>query len=160
MSKRKISLQDLPAELNLMIIDHLSLESCLALSKTCKTFQQLVDLEKWMSNRGMSPIDQKLAIKWLQELTEILHQVHQQNFFHRDIKPANIMLKADGNLALIDFGTVRQLTETYEVKIAAGREVTGIISAGYTPNEQMNGHAEPCSDFFALGRTFVYPSVP
>ncbi|MCC5609804.1 protein kinase [Nostoc sp. CHAB 5834] len=124
----------------------------------CLVMEKIIglDLEKWMSNRGMSPIDQKLAIKWLQELTEILHQVHQQNFFHRDIKPANIMLKADGNLALIDFGTVRQLTETYEVKIAAGQKVTGIISAGYTPNEQINGHAEPSSDFFALGRTFVY----
>ncbi|QJB46864.1 RDD family protein [Dolichospermum flos-aquae] len=38
----------------------------------------------------------------------------------------------------------------------AGQQVTGIISAGYTPPEQMNGKAVPQSDFFALGRTFVY----
>jgi Protein kinase domain len=124
----------------------------------CLVMEKIVgiDLEKWMSNRGMSPIDQELAIKWLKELVKILDQVHSQNFFHRDIKPANIMLKADGNLTLIDFGTVRQVTETYEVKIAAGQKVTGILSAGYTPSEQINGHAEPRSDFFALGRTFVY----
>jgi len=31
-----------------------------------------------------------------------------------------------------------------------------VISAGYTPPEQLNGQAVLQSDFFALGRTFVY----
>lgn len=34
--------------------------------------------------------------------------------------------------------------------------MTGIVSAGYTPPEQMNGQAMQQSDFFALGRTFVF----
>ncbi|NES71157.1 MAG: serine/threonine protein kinase, partial [Okeania sp. SIO2D1] len=34
--------------------------------------------------------------------------------------------------------------------------VTGVISPGYTPLEQVNGKAVQQSDFFALGRTFVY----
>lgn len=124
----------------------------------CLVMEKIVgiDLQKWMDNRGMSPIDEDLAMRWLRELVSILEQVHNRNFFHRDIKPANIMLKADGNLTLIDFGTARQLTETYQMKVGAGQRVTGIISAGYTPSEQINGHAEPRSDFFALGRTFVY----
>ncbi|MFN5065532.1 MAG: hypothetical protein ACK4V0_07640 [Aphanizomenon sp.] len=55
----------------------------------------------------------------------------------------------------IDFGTAREVTQTLMQKVA-GQQVTGIISAGYTPPEQMNGKAVPQSDFFALGRTFVY----
>lgn len=66
------------------------------------------------------------------------------------------MLKPDGQLVLIDFGTVRQVTNTYLAKVGGGREVTGIVSPGYTPLEQVNGKAVPQSDFYALGRSFVY----
>jgi serine/threonine protein kinase len=114
-----------------------------------------LDLHQYMEQRGNCPIDEKLALLWLTQLANILHEVHQQKFFHRDIKPPNIMLKADGNLVLIDFGTAREITQTYHQK-AAGQNITGIISLGYTPLEQANGKAVPQSDFFALGRTFVY----
>lgn len=113
-----------------------------------------LDLRQYLQLRS-SPIDQKLAIQWLTQLTTILQEVHNQNFFHRDIKPSNIMLKVDGQLVLIDFGTAREITESFVSKQALG-QVTGVISTGYTPPEQFNGHAVPQSDFFALGRTFVY----
>lgn len=112
-------------------------------------------LYKYLKQQGKRPIAPELAIKWLRELTIILQQVHSQNFFHRDIKPTNIMLRTDGHLTLIDFGTVRQVTRTYVAKKAAG-DITGIISSGYTPLEQINGQAVQQSDFFALGRTFIY----
>jgi serine/threonine protein kinase len=114
-----------------------------------------LDLSQYMEQRDNRPIDEKLAILWLTQLANILNEVHKQNFFHRDIKPSNIMLKADGHLALIDFGTAREVTKTYYQK-AAGQNITGIISPGYTPLEQANGKAVPQSDFFALGRTFIY----
>ena len=114
-----------------------------------------MDLYEYIKQREYRPIDERMAMQWLQELTVILQQVHNQNFFHRDIKPANIMLRAEGGLALIDFGTARVVTDTYWQAQAQG-QVTGIVSAGYTPPEQMNGQAMQQSDFFALGRTFVY----
>src|SRR4028119_372082 len=113
-----------------------------------------LNLQQYLHKRG-SPIDEKCAIQWLTQLATILQEVHNQNFFHRDIKPSNIMLKVDGQLVLIDFGTAREITETFVAKQALG-QVTGVISAGYTPPEQLNGQAVPQSDFFALGRTFVY----
>jgi nitrate ABC transporter permease subunit len=112
-----------------------------------------MDLQEWMFNRGMHPIDQTLAVEWLRQLVNILEQVHQQQFFHRDIKPSNIMLRASGEVALIDFGTARQVTQTV---INQQGGVTGVVSAGYTPPEQINNNAVPQSDFFALGRTFVF----
>jgi serine/threonine protein kinase len=113
-----------------------------------------LNLQQYVEKRS-SPIEQKYAIQWLNQLITILQEVHSQNFFHRDIKPSNIMLKVDGQLVLIDFGTAREITESFVVKQASG-QVTGVISAGYTPPEQFNGQAVPQSDFFALGRTFVY----
>ena len=129
------------------------------------------NLEEWMSDRYNRPITESEAIHWLKQLVDILQQVHQKNYFHRDIKPSNIMRRLDppvndsatreenplGQLALIDFGSVREVSGTYLAKVAGGgAQVTGIISPGYTPPEQANGKAVPQSDFYAVGRTFVY----
>ena len=115
-----------------------------------------LNLEEWMNNRDNRPITQEQAIDWLKQITQILDKVHQQDYFHRDIKPPNIMRRHNGQLVLIDFGTAREVTGTYLAKIAKVGNVTKITSAGYTPPEQEKGHAVPQSDFYALGRTFVY----
>lgn len=114
-----------------------------------------INLKEWLNNRHHQPLSQKQAIAWLKQLAEILQQVHQSNYFHRDIKPSNIMLRPDNQLVLIDFGAVREATETYLHKLA-GRDGTVIISHGYTPPEQADGRAVSKSDFYALGRTFIH----
>ncbi|MEB3341373.1 serine/threonine-protein kinase [Okeania sp.] len=115
-----------------------------------------LNLMEWMKSRRHRPITQTQAVDWLVQLSEILDKVHAQNYFHRDIKPHNIMRRPNGQLVLIDFGTVREVSNTYLVKAAQGQNITGIVSPGYTAPEQTNGKAVPQSDFFALGRTFVY----
>lgn len=112
------------------------------------------NLENWVNLYGKIP--QNLAIDWLKQLADILKVVHEKDLFHRDIKPSNIMLRPDGQLVLIDFGTVREVTGTYLAKVGSDRQITGIISPGYTPPEQAAGKAVPQSDFFALGRTLVH----
>ena len=113
------------------------------------------NLQDWMSQRNNQPIGEKKARLWLEELVHILSDIHENQLFHRDIKPSNIMISQDGLLVLIDFGTVREITDTYESKHAA-KQITTIHTPGYAPLEQFNGQASPQSDFFALGRTFVY----
>ncbi|MBE8970641.1 tetratricopeptide repeat protein [Nostocales cyanobacterium LEGE 12452] len=122
------------------------------------------NLEQWIEFNGK--ISQSLALEWLKQLVEILDTVHRSNFFHRDIKPSNIVLQANGQLALVDFGTARRVTDTYLAKVSgsggtsAGRggvyEITAVVTPRYTPLEQINGQAVPQSDFYALGRTLVH----
>lgn len=112
-----------------------------------------LNLQEWLNKN--QPIAPEQAANWLEQLAEILDKIHQQQYFHRDIKPVNIMLKPDGQLVLIDFGAVREVTETYLEKLD-GKQITGINSPGYTPPEQSDGSAVLQSDFFALGRTFVH----
>ncbi len=111
-----------------------------------------VDLEEYLHQKQYQPIDQTLALEWLEQLAKILKKVHQHHFFHRDIKPSNIILKPTGQLVLIDFGAVRQVTQT----ILAGGQNTRLFTSGYAPPEQEKGYAVQQSDFFALGRTFVF----
>ncbi|MGP1384649.1 MAG: CHASE2 domain-containing protein [Thainema sp.] len=112
-----------------------------------------VNLKQWLQTHP--PISQDQALDWLEQLVLILYQLHQQNYFHRDIKPSNIMLKPDGQLVLVDFGGVREVTETYLARQQNDHTGTRLASWGYAPLEQMEGRSVPQSDFFALGRTFV-----
>jgi eukaryotic-like serine/threonine-protein kinase len=116
-----------------------------------------VNLLTWLNERDNLPIDFELAREWLKQIILILEQVHAHGFFHRDIKPANIMLRQNGQLALIDFGAVRDLAETFlqeEETLAHG---TCIGSVGYAPPEQyLHGVAVQQSDFFAVARTFIH----
>ncbi|MBE7386170.1 MAG: serine/threonine protein kinase [Leptolyngbya sp. SIO1E4] len=113
-----------------------------------------VNLDDWLQKNG--PVDQATAIDWMCQLVELLAQLHQAELFHRDIKLSNIMLRSTQQLALIDFGTVRPMTNTYFAKVAGQRDITSVVSPGYTPLEQINGKAVPQSDFYALGRSFVH----
>jgi serine/threonine protein kinase len=114
------------------------------------------NLQDWLSVSGNWPLTQEQVISWLKQLVEILHEIHRKNYIHRDIKPSNIMRRLNGQLVLIDFGAVRELTDTYLRKIQGSTLNTSIGSFGYTPQEQHDGRAVQQSDFFALGRTFVY----
>lgn len=100
-------------------------------------------------------ISQEQAIAWLKQLLEILdylHNLHPEQIFHRDIKPSNIIRRPDGSLVLIDFGSIRQVTET----VINGHTSTIVYSYGYTAPEQVAGKPVPQSDFYALGRTLMY----
>lgn len=111
------------------------------------------NLKQWLEEN--EPISEPKAIDWLKQLISILSEVHQAKLLHRDIKPSNIMLRPNGRLVLIDFGTVRETTHTYVNKLASS-DITQVYSPGYTPLEQIDGQAVRESDFFALGRTFVH----
>lgn len=114
------------------------------------------NLQRWVERNG--PISQEQALTWLKQLLEILDHLHQQQYLHRDIKPSNIMLRPTSQLVLIDFGTLRQITSTFLLRLGMRPEDTGtgIVSIGYTALEQINGRAVPQSDLYALGRTFVH----
>lgn len=115
-----------------------------------------LNLREWMRQQGHNPIGEKQALNWLKQLVEVLHLVHQKNYFHRDIKPENIMLRSTGQIVLVDFGTAREMTFTYLEQVGKTGGITRISSAGYTPPEQEKGQAVPQSDFYALGCTLIY----
>lgn len=112
------------------------------------------NLYQYLTQLGM-PIDEKMALKWLKELTRILDILHQRNFVHQDIKPSNILVKNDGQLVLIDFCNVGLIPGIYGNKQRES-EIVSMSYNGYIPLEELQFQTVPQSDFYALGRTFVY----
>jgi eukaryotic-like serine/threonine-protein kinase len=132
--------------------DQFSISLVNGLTLDCIVMEQIIgeDLEEWKKKHGN--ITEPEAIDWLKQLLHALDYIHQKNFFHRDIKPSNIMRRQDGKIVLIDFGSVRQVTET----VVNNLTITTVVSFGYTAPEQIAGKAVLQSDFYALGQTFKY----
>jgi tRNA A-37 threonylcarbamoyl transferase component Bud32 len=104
-------------------------------------------LEDAMAQRTF---DFRQATKLVMDLAGALHYAHQRGVVHRDIKPANIMLDAQGDPLVMDFGLAR--LETAESKLTHDGTVLG--TPAYMPPEQASGHLDqvgPASDQYSLG---------
>lgn len=61
-------------------------------------------LDKWMEkNQFPRP---SVAIRIVDQIAEGLRCFHDQETIHQDLKPGNIMVKPDGNIKIVDFGSV------------------------------------------------------
>jgi len=69
---------------------------------------------------------------------------------HRDIKPENLIVRADGSIALVDFGTARDLTKRVTYRS------TLVGTFGYMPWEQLGGTVSESSDLYSLGMTLAH----
>ena len=101
-----------------------------------------------------APAPDSLTAEWLlpvlEKILSALDYLHSQGLIHRDIKPNNILLRADGEPILIDFGTARALESTHSH--------SHIGTPGFMPLEQLSagGKRGPWTDFYALGATCYY----
>jgi len=87
------------------------------------------------------------AMRWLAQAADAIDHAHAAGVVHRDIKPSNLLLDADENVNVADFGVSRRDGET---TLTAQGEVVG--TAGYLAPEQVDGRgATAASDRFALG---------
>lgn len=82
----------------------------------------------------------------IDQLASALALFHQQNIVHRDIKPDNILLDANQNAYLSDFGLAKLLLEP------DGEEEGISGSPAYMAPEQLRGEdITPQSDIYAVG---------
>ena len=109
-------------------------------------------LNSALEEYGAQPQD--LVIKWAKQLCDVLGYLHTRKppIIYRDMKPANIMLKPDGNVTLIDFGTAREFKE----KNLADTRCLGTV--GYAAPEQFGGmgQTDGRTDIYCLGATLYH----
>lgn len=99
-------------------------------------------------------LPQEYVIEWAKQLCDVLGYLHSGTpaIIYRDMKPANIMLKPDGTITLIDFGTARE----YKEKNLADTTCLGTV--GYAAPEQFGGmgQTDERTDIYCLGTTLYH----
>jgi hypothetical protein len=98
-----------------------------------------------------SGLDGSEALSYLAQMAAALEVVHAVGVLHRDLKPGNIMLRADGSVALIDFGLAKHVQ--VDAEITATGEIFG--TPYYMSPEQGHGQSlDERSDLYSLGVIF------
>lgn len=109
-------------------------------------------LSKRIEETGAQPED--YVIEWAKQLCNVLDYLHTRApaIIYRDMKPSNVMLKPDGQVSLIDFGTAR------EYKGTNLQDTTCLGTIGYAAPEQFGGQGETDArtDIYCLGATLYH----
>ncbi|MBR0147144.1 MAG: serine/threonine protein kinase [Eubacterium sp.] len=94
---------------------------------------------------------QEDVIEWGRQLASALDYLHSMDppIIYRDMKPANVMLKPEGGVKLIDFGTAKEYT------IENNADTTALGTRGYAAPEQF-GDAQGRGIYKTDARTDIY----
>lgn len=110
-----------------------------------------LNLEQHIMRNG--PFDHQTATDLMMKILDAMQCVHNAHIVHRDIKPSNIMIRANGDVCLLDFGVAKDLDSKYGVTVVG----TTIGTAGYMSPEQALGYGiDFRSDIYSLGCVFFY----
>ncbi|WP_444995620.1 protein kinase domain-containing protein [Aliikangiella sp. IMCC44359] len=106
-------------------------------------------IDQYCDRHALSIDDRiKLVIK----ICNAISYAHQQLIVHRDIKPSNILVNAQGEPFLLDFGIAKTLSESKqyskEITITQNRMLTPEIAS---PEQIMGQPTTPATDVYGLG---------
>lgn len=149
-------------------LDHPNLPSIVDVIDCEDTFLIVMDyiegktLDYWLKKEGAQP--QEKVVEWAKQICDVLGYLHSRRppIIYRDLKPANIMLKPDGKIMIIDFGTAREFKES------SVEDTSCLGTQGYAAPEQYGGHGQTDgrTDIYTLGATMYHlltghnPSLP
>lgn len=114
-------------------------------------------LDAVINEEGAQP--QEKVIEWAIQLASALDYLHSMTppIIYRDMKPSNIMLKPDGTVKLIDFGTAK------EFKTENIADTTALGTRGYAAPEQFGDSSgkgihktDVRTDIYCLGATIYH----
>jgi hypothetical protein len=102
--------------------------------------------------RRAGPLPPAEAATVAAKVARALQHAHDQGVLHRDVKPDNVLLDADGEPRLTDFGLARWLEPDERTQVSVSGVVMG--TPGYLPPEQARGQRDRIdarSDVFGAG---------
>lgn len=157
-SRGTVYVQSLMTEANLMKrLDHPAIPRIVDIVENKEAIYVVMDyvegesLDRVLDKFGPQPQD--VVLDWAKQLADALNYLHSQTppIIYRDMKPANVMLKPEGTVKLIDFGTARE----YKGTNIADTVVLG--TPGYAAPEQYGKReTDGRTDIYCLGMTLHY----
>jgi len=94
-----------------------------------------------------APISPARSVHIMKQLTSAIANAHENHIIHRDIKPQNILMDAEGDVKVTDFGIAMTLSAT---SFTQTNSVLGTVHY-LSPEQARGGTATNKSDIYALG---------
>ncbi|MCS6852034.1 MAG: protein kinase [Gemmataceae bacterium] len=108
------------------------------------------DLEQYVVEHGPVPVAQ--ACEWICQAAAGLQAAHDHHLIHRDVKPSNLLLSAEGQVKLVDFGLARQFCS----QLTDPRALLGSIDF-MAPEQSFDpSTVGPQADIYGLGATLFW----
>lgn len=100
-------------------------------------------------------LTEKQMARYVNLIAEAVEYAHQNGILHRDLKPANVLIDADNQPHVTDFGLAKQLEDDSQLTVSG----TILGTPSYMSPEQAAGRNEqvgPLSDVYALGAILYF----
>jgi eukaryotic-like serine/threonine-protein kinase len=88
-------------------------------------------------------------VSYVKQVAAALQYVHGQKLIHRDIKPENLLIGANNEILLSDFGIAADVHSSLTQRVHKMQDIAGTVY--YMAPEQIAGEPRPASDQYALG---------
>lgn len=108
-----------------------------------------VPLNQYVRDRKLALPD---ALQLFGTVCDAVNYAHQKGVIHRDLKPSNILVDADSNAKVLDFGLAKMVGGPEHTLISATGQVLGTLP--YMSPEQTHGNSDEIdtrTDVYALG---------
>jgi eukaryotic-like serine/threonine-protein kinase len=99
---------------------------------------------------SQKPLPAERAARYVKSIAEAIHYAHERGLLHRDLKPSNVLIDAQDQPRVTDFGLAKRFEGDSELTLSG--QVVG--SPGYLPPEQAEakrGKVSRRSDVYGLG---------
>jgi serine/threonine protein kinase len=96
-----------------------------------------------------SQIPLSTVVEYVKQLAEALQHAHDDRLMHLDVKPDNVLLGANDQLLLSDFG-IATMTPTGRIDLNQAIQHKTSGTPAYMPPEQWKGNSQKASDQYAL----------
>jgi class 3 adenylate cyclase len=92
------------------------------------------------------------VLEVVRQIARGLGVIHAHGIIHRDLKPENVMLRADGSVAIADFGVAKSMLKEDYLALTQTRHGEVVGTPYYLSPEQASGREiGPASDVYSLG---------
>jgi serine/threonine-protein kinase len=114
--------------------------------------QEHIEGTTLLARLGTHRFDAREAESLARDVLGVLAYLHGLSppVLHRDLKPANLIVRPDGRLSLVDFGSAR------EIKPGGTHRATLTGTFGYLPPEALGGTVDQTADLYGLGATLLH----
>jgi WD40 repeat protein/tRNA A-37 threonylcarbamoyl transferase component Bud32/tetratricopeptide (TPR) repeat protein len=109
-----------------------------------------IDGQSLAQRTNLGPLPPREAAQLMKQVADAVHFAHEHGVIHRDLKPRNILLTADGQPKVTDFGLAKRVGDGSDLTVSG----QAIGTPGYMPPEQAAGRLTqigPKSDVYSLG---------